>query len=75
MRILFDVADTYKKDNLTYPQLVEYNFGAKGVAAVKIFLVTFLAGACVSYVIFFVKFFEHAFDTAVNNFFVYILYK
>lgn len=50
-----------------YPQLAETLLGRKGVFCVKFMLVLFQVGCCVSYVIFFLKFFEHAFNTTGNK--------
>ncbi|KRX08332.1 hypothetical protein PPERSA_01793 [Pseudocohnilembus persalinus] len=67
MTLIFQVADKNTKKGMGYPELAEQLLGAKGVLTVKVMLCLFQIGCCVSYVIFFLKFFEYAFQTAGNK--------
>ena len=62
-RMLFKIQESYRKENITYSQIAQFSFGRKGQLLVQTFLIIFQIGCCVSYIIFFTKFFEHAFST------------
>ncbi|KAL4441416.1 hypothetical protein ABPG74_013711 [Tetrahymena malaccensis] len=62
MDLLFQVAEKYGKKGMTYEQLAQLFFGRKGMFCVKFFIIIFQFGCCISYIIFFLKFFEHVFE-------------
>jgi len=41
MHLLFDLADSFEKDDIDYTYLARHHFGSKGVFAVKSFIVIF----------------------------------
>lgn len=76
MNLLFELADSFKREGVDYSYIARHYLGEKGQLIVRIFLLKFQIGCCISYVIFFLKFFESAFDIAGssnNHDFIYLL--
>ena len=58
--LLFSISENCQ-EKLTYAEMTELYYGKIGLYIVRIFIIIFQIGTCIAYVIFFLKFFNHAF--------------
>lgn len=67
LNYLIKIARHYNNKDTNYIELAERVLGKKSFVLLKIFFVINQIGCCISYIIFFLKFFEYVFDTEGNR--------